>query len=352
MVPAAVSDWFHPLAVCKFKKMDQRDQPNVDHQSVPVLWNGDVYMPGHGYHMYTTDRKDSIWKYSISSNSWDELPIPCNDSRSYALTTYRSKLLLVGGYTQTSETTRDWPGTVWEFDDKKLLFKKSSIEAVPKFDHDCVHNVVSAASQGDYLIIVHKIRSENDEYSLKIFDGKSWTIRKGPQASSSGIAHVTVFNEHIFVSEYADYSQPRISNIYETSLQSLLSNTSSSSNVWQKLKGTSPVPLWDHSNLLIHNSHLVIMASCDFGTQILAYSICHKSWIDLGHINESCMNSPPRIVELSDGELLMMGKGMGPREHAASLYGSRQFDVCRINPEGAYIQIVCLSYQKLCHILL
>lgn len=312
--------WFHPLTRCKFRWINC-EQAAVDLESVPVEWNGDIYMSGleQGY-------EGRLWRYSVGRNSWDELQLPFHDKRKYALTTYQSKLLLISkGLGRTSR------GVVWEFDNNESTFKQSGMASVPNLN-EAVR--ISAASVGEYLVVAHKAGS-GDMFSVKLYDGNIWIIRTGQLSLNYIINYINIYvilhHRTLFVYEHVD--RKSIANIYKASLNSFMST--SQFFFWTHPKQTSPVPLGRHSNLGIFGGYLVVVAADFQHIRILGYSIMNEDWIYLDKSNYGFFPAP-RIIVLSQGTLLVIGGSRQPGI-LKEISGISKFDILEIQPEGIYM---------------
>ena len=295
------------------------EQASVDLQSVPVVWKGDVYMAGHDQ-----NRDGRIWKYSILSNSWDELSSPCYGSRKYVLTTYTSKLLLIcGGLAKMPG------GKVWQFDESESTFKESTIANVPNLK-DAVD--ISAASEGSYLVVVHQIRSGRMFY-VEIFDGNFWTSRTGQLSSRYIISYINinviVHHQTVYVSEHID--RKYIANVYRASLDSLKSIPTS---IWTNPQGTSPIPLSRHSSLAIIGNHLVVIAADFQHTRILGYNVDSEIWLYLDEINYGFFPAPC-IAVLPEGILLVIG-GSRSSVITKEISGISKLDILEAQFQGMF----------------
>ena len=293
------------------------EQASVNLQSVPVVWKGDVYMAGHDQ-----DRDGRIWKYSILSNSWDELPSPCYGSRKYVLTTYSSKLLLIcGGLAKMPS------GKVWQFDDNKSTFKESTIANVPNLKNAVD---ISAASEGNYLVVVHQIRSGRMFY-VEIFDGNFWTSRTGQLSSHYIISYINinviVHHRTVYVSEHID--RKYIANVYRASLDSLKSIP-----MWTNPQGTSPTPFSRHSSIAIIGNHLIVVAADFQHTRILGYNVDSESWLYLDEINYGFFPAPC-IAVLPKGVLLVIG-GSHSSVITKEISGISKLDILEAQFQGMF----------------
>jgi hypothetical protein len=297
------------------------EQASVDLQSVPVVWKDDVYMAGHDQ-----GREGRIWRYSILSNSWDELPCPCYGSRKYVLATYRSKLLLIcGGLTKMSS------GKVWQYDDSESTFRESTIANVPNLK-DAAD--ISAASEGNYLVVVHQIRPGRMFY-VEIFDGNFWTSRTGQLSSRYIISYINVnvivHHRTVYVSEHID--RKYIANVYRASLNSLMSVPTS---IWTTPQGTSPVPLSRHSSIAIIGNHLIAIAADFQRTRILGYNVDSESWLYLDEISYGFFPAPS-IAVLPEGVLLVIG-GSHSSVITKEISGISKLDILEAQFQGMFKQ--------------
>ena len=291
------------------------EQASVDLQSIPVVWKDGIYMAGHDL-----NQEGRIWKYTVLSNSWDELNIPCYGSRKYVLATYNSELLLIcGGLAKMSG------GKVWQFDDSESTFRESTIANVPNLK-DAVD--ISAASEGKYLVVVHRIRSGRMFY-VEIFDGNFWISRTGQLSSHYIISYINVnvivHHQTVYISEHID--RKYIANVYRASLNSL-----TSTSIWTNPKGTSPVPLSRHSNIGIIGHHLVIVAADFQSTHILGYNVDSESWLYLDKVNYGFFPAPC-IAVLPEGALLVIG-GAQSSVITKEISGISKFDILEARFQG------------------
>ena len=292
------------------------EQASVNLQSIPVVWKDDIFMAGHDQ-----EHEGRIWRYSILSNSWDELHIPCYGSRKYyVLATYCSELLLIcGGLAEISG------GKVWQFDDTESSFKESIVDDVPNLKHA---TDISAASEGKYLVVVYRIRSKRMFY-VEIFDGNSWISRTGQLSNHYIInyinVNVIVHHQTVYVSEHVD--RKYIANVYKASLKSLIS-----ASIWTNPKGTSPVPLSRHSNIGIIGNHLVVVAADFQSTNILGYNVDSESWLYLDKVNYGFFPAPC-IAILSKGALLVIG-GSQSSVITKEISGISKLDILEARVQG------------------
>ena len=295
-------DWLHPLAECKFETLNNK-VPLRPHSNIrgPVLRNGDVYM---------IDVRETILllKYSISDNLWKvfdrTLRIPVER---YALATYHSKLMLIS------------EDRVWEFDDNYSTFTPSPNITVP-LSRAYNSEIMAAASEGDYLLLVRK-RYRECLATVMVFDSNAWIIRDSPHLLSGSDLQVIVHNLSVYLIEWLvvelDFlvkTVPKAMNIYETSLQSLLDDES---DPWQLLRSTLPQPSDSISttNITMIGGHLALVSfdyTSDSNVRVWHYLTSRESWLETGcfnipsHTHRMLPDTKKRIVNLPDGSLMMM----------------------------------------------
>ena len=295
-----VVDWLHPLAECKFETLN--NEVLIRNIHGPVLWNGDVYL--------IDIAKRRLLKYLVSNDSWKGFDQTLY-SGLYAhslLATYHSKLLLI------SENCK-----VWELDDNDSTFKPSPNITLPSswayhFD------IVAAASEGDYLLLIRKGYHGEYHASVMIFDSKVWVIRDGPYLYSESDLQVFVHNRSVYLIEWpmtttmryeTTSSEIHILNIYETSLQSLLDDES---DPWQLLRSTLPLQSYSISttNITMIGGHLALVSFDYSHVHVWHYFTSRESWLETGcfnipsHTHRMLPDTKKRIVNLPDGSLMMM----------------------------------------------
>lgn len=304
----------------------------LDRQGTPVLWNGDVYYSIREY----SKSSCQLLKYSTSTDSWSDYSIPCDQRRLqtdhvHVLTTYHSKLLLIGStYSQ-----------VWEFDANVCTFKPSPDITLPESrESENFHSVVAAASDGDYLLIVGQGRLFRRS-KMTIFNGSTWIICDGPyQGWITTPVHVIVHNNQVFVADRDN------SLFYEAPLHLLIKNKS---DVWQKPR-TLPARMYMDtlfSNFTILDNHLCIaFHDCrDMCIRFLSYLADRKLWLEVGNTTESLFSRLFSIVGLPNHNVIMMdshgrhkkvkpGEPNGAKYNIFSCISYNYFVVVVYNPHG------------------
>ena len=322
-------DWFHPLSEYRVERIECDLSVSGIYDElvhVPVLWNGDVYTVDTPS-LFSSEREEAkqckLLKYSTSSKSWSKVLIPCETSRdhvhTHVLTTYHSKLLLIGDVHK-----------VLEFDASKSTFKESTnIEPLPSGTGE----VVSAASEGDNLLVICN-DGNKDWTSVNIFDGKHWKVHDGPYLHQGSKLQVFIHNCKVFLAEWFHRSTV---NIYKTSLQSLYCDEP---HVWQVLKSTLPRPHRVTSNFISLGNHLCMVSYDHRGggdnIRVWYYSVNYEGWLELGNVDIHDLQDFPshiQIVGLPDGTLITM----------SSMFKHHQLHL-KLKPEGKTM-VLCMIGQ-------
>ena len=218
--------------------------------------------------------------YTPTTDTWNTLDTPVYD---FALTTYRSKLVLVGGREYVGEKVEERPSNkVWTLsEDGKWE------ETLPPMETAC--DYASAVSHGDHLLVI-----DSDSREVHVYNGHHWAKAQHlPEILVS--VKSTVFNGDLYVSGTLQ------NKLYSASLDSLIassqpSETSQPSTVWKTLPD---VPGPCHTT--VFGDRLVAVGL----RTIYAYSPSNQSWVNVG--SASVLFSFPCAVPLSSNELMVIG---------------------------------------------
>ena len=274
-------EWLHEFTKCDAKKLNSNvpvsRRGGRPIYNVPVLWNGDVYMIDSPSPIGEGDENCKLVKYSISGDSWSSHAIPCDAKgrhryeQAHALTTYRSKLLLIDS-------------KVWEFDSTKSAFNPSRDITLPgSWRADL--EIVSAASEGDYLLTSGKSRhNDNIIATVLLYDGKTWIDCKSPYVHSEIGLQVLIHNHSVLLIERLQSQNQDLLYIYETSLQSLIHNDP---DLWQLLNSTPPIQSRNKylSNFIVFRSHLFLLSVDSSRVTWWCYLSALESWQNVGSLN-------------------------------------------------------------------
>ena len=322
-------DWLHRLAEGKIEKLNSDIPRNVKYRfptctNVPVLWNGDVYMID-SVDRYTIEEgaQCKLLRYSISSDSWSDYVIPCDNKRhwdneqAHALTTYRSKLLLIGDSNQ-----------VWEFDASESTFKPSPDITLPQ-NWRATYTNVTAASEDKYLVVIQKSWRQIYMY-VNIYDGNIWMVcdAKYMCFCTESNVQVILYNHSVFLTEWLQ-TKCRCDHflVMHTSLQSLIDNKRVP---WQLLKSTLPIhsESYSLSNFFTLGRHLSLVSSDRYCREfkVLHYLVDSESWLETEGTeipSHSFRRQKVHAVGLPDESLMMI---------CCDEYGSSETAVYRLKP--------------------
>ena len=150
------ADLLDPLVSLHWEKRNDLPAPVAGAHSVWL--NGKLYVGG-GYIFGGSFAQ--LLVYSPSEDSWEVIPTP---TEHYALATYHSQLVLVGGRDPTTDKSTS---KVWLLEDRSCVPHPT----VP--DMPVSTSWSAAVGFGDYLIVSG---SEQDEGStaMSVFDGQNW----------------------------------------------------------------------------------------------------------------------------------------------------------------------------------
>ena len=325
-------DILHPLCELTSKWHDCQNDPVLDPDAHPVFMNDSVYTQG------TSDGKKTPLKYSMSSGSWSRLPSPTGvEIEDYAITTYRGRLIWIGGRIFKSKYERELSRNIFVMKDGNWREESNFVHPLPESITSI--NRISASSDGKYLIIAAS--NKNNRGKFLIFDGCKWIETCGPcKDSECTVGDIIVHNGVVYLIELKD-NNCRMCHM--TSLKSLLAVNSLG---WKFLY------VFDqHSNLTVAGGHVVtITYDLQHTLYILGFSTVSDSWIELEKIECTIEmsvygNVLPNIVGVDDGKVLLMGRIKvnqsmpGNYLQAFStldLPGSAQFYVLELTPKGMH----------------
>ena len=256
--------------------------------------NGKVYLSGR--RSYSSNQQTLI--YTPATDAWDTLDTPVYD---FALTTYRSKLVLVGGREYIGENVEGSPSNkVWTLsEDGKWE------DTLPPMETSC--HLASAVSHGDHLLVV-----DGEHNIVHVYNGHHWAKaqhlseemkrERPPFNTQQSSVNSVVFNSELYVLVRA-----RPKKIYSASLDSLIassqsSETSQPSTVWKEL----PYVRDELYNLAVFREKLVAVGRNEFGyIAIYGYSPSGRSWDYVGAtpLSSGCSFS---FVVLSSNELIVI----------------------------------------------
>ena len=274
--------------------------------------------------MYTrgsSDNKDVIWKYSLSSYSWSPLPTPpgFESYQKYALTVYDDQLIWIGGKKKVPPHTLVTNSVVFSFDENSgwTEVENSSLSLPTKIGS---YRYISATSHKNYLVVAWR---ESSKISIMIFDGKEWREiedENGIFEDGYGDMDIVINNGTIYL---LDHSDPW--SLYSASIKSLDSIS------WQRLN----CHIYQASNLTVFGEVLIVVTKTPPG--ILAFLPCSDKWIAVSE-EFSYVSDIPRVVYFpNEKSLLLMGR---IKTDESNRYP--KFDVLEVSP-GSFRSILLYS---------
>ena len=298
-----VIKWSHPFVELKFERVDCDERPEFSDVGSTVFWKGDVYVSHLG--------GNQLCKYSVTRNTWDDLPTPFQrDTTYYSIAVYQSKLLLIGG--TTAELAKgSCSGKVWEFNESgesgSIPFKESPtippLDGLGKYTNYQLAKL-SVAGGDNYLVVSH--RSRRTMIHLEIYDGHSWSGRTcncSPLCSPS----VCSYEDHRLLIHNDTIFMIYLNDVYKASANLLTTKGSSEGDLWQKLEVLEYVP--GCHNTTIHNGQIVALYISNYSKELscFAFASCPdlQTWMKLGKSKYSSSQCTS-IIGLPDGVLLVL----------------------------------------------
>ena len=280
------ADLLDPLVSLHWEKCN--DLPVEIDEAHSVWLNGKLYVGGgiiyDGSHA-------QLLVYSPSEDSWEVIPTP---TEYYALATYHSQLVLVGGY---DPTTYKPTSKVWLLEDRSLVPHPT----LPDMPVSTSTSRSAAVGFGDYLIVSG---SEQDKGStaMSVFDGQNWL---SAQALPERLSLKSTVNGD-------DWYLTGRQAVYRTSLKSLVASAVSpaaaaaaQSAVWERL----PDKPRERSGITWFGDHLLAVGGKNGSrkfTSIYAYNSLMKVWEHVSDFpGDGCYDNCCAV--LPTGELLVIG---------------------------------------------
>ena len=221
-----------------------------------------------------------------ATDTWDTLDTPVYN---FALTTYRSKLVLVGGREYIGENVKGRPSNkVWT-----LSEYGEWEETLPPMETACDH--ASAVSHGDHLLVIDGHLKE-----VLVYNGQYWAKSQPLPKQMMLSTQCVVYDGDLLVigEQFAGTNE-----VYSASLVSLIAScqrsksSQSSTTVW---KSFSDAP-GSHCYPVVFGERLIVVGM----EAIYAYSPSNRSWTNVGGLSlseQSCVS-----VVLSSNALMMIG---------------------------------------------
>ena len=285
-------DVLHPLASLEWRECRG---PPVHVGDAHAVWLKDKVYVGGGTTPGIIRDLARLYSYTSATNTWTMLDTPVHW---FALTTYNSQLVLVGGnkYVSGSLTNKLW--TLSENDQWQ--------ETLPPMPAQC-DDGASAVSHGDHLLVIDGSYPNNRVY---VYNGHHWARAQHPPQRLVCIKS-TVFNGHWYLMGKGGKLLPSETCVYSASLDSLLascqplaSETSQSSSVWKTL---TDVPSGYCYPAVFGNRLVAVGGLLPFTTTSLhAYSSFTQSWVHMEDAPNPSNDIFSCAIALSSNELMIV----------------------------------------------
>ena len=226
--------------------------------------------------------------YDFTKDSWDIIDAP---TEWYALTSYHSKLVLVGG---RDPNTKEATNQLWVLNEHNQL-----TQPLPPMTTKRYH--ASAVSVGDHLIVAGGQDGSHvcplDE--VEMYDGHWW--RKIESLPKACWWMTSTLHEGNW---YLAGGRGQSNEVYQTSLESLIATSEGAgqTSVWKKLPD---VPLEHSATTILGDKLITVGGGNPLGSAIHAYSPKTDSWVQVGDLPVACHSTC--TVVLPTEELMVVG---------------------------------------------
>lgn len=282
-------------------------------------------------YVYVGEGSDScrLFAYSLRADNWNVLDTPRPGVFKFALASYKSKLVLIGG----RQYIRNQDGTsATIIDISKILVLdfvtlKFQDQVIPSMQSKRVS--ACAVSSGDHLIVAGGIRDEANTVEVYSSDSNEWSyvaalpqvydayIVKSGTLHSNGNLYLHLHNSnknYVFFAPVAALVHQALHRVKENS-----------SHTWSNLNphddGSQFLPRYVCSNLTTHLGHLMLIGTdrdYSYDYSFFVYLSNAKRWVAIGDLplEERLVKLlvQPRdsrrshIVSISSKELLILGE--------------------------------------------
>ena len=224
-----------------------------------VCLNDKVYVGGGGLSFDAIDSA-RLYIYCPITDTWDTMDTPVYD---FALTVYRSQIVLLGGRMyHNSENVDGRPNyNVWTLKENGWW-----PTTLPPMETTCLN--ASAVSHGDHVFVI-------DNQRVYVCNGHNWAIAQHPTFCPTIMPHIssTVINGCWYVLSGGE--------VHYTSLDLLLagcqpSYTPQSSSVWKRLRAVT-----EGSCCLAKCGNRLVAIGW---STVYAFSQITQSWVDVGDV--------------------------------------------------------------------
>ena len=224
--------------------------------------------------------------YDIAEDSWDIIDTP---TQWYALTTYHSKLVLIGGKRPVTQAAAN---ELW-------VLNKQHNWTQPLPPMTTKRYQTSAVSVSDHLIVAGGCGGGCPLDEVEMYNGHQW--KKLVSLPRECTWMKSTLHERNW---YLAGGIRQGSEVYQTSLESLIATSEGAgqTSVWKKLPDA---PLELSATVMFRDQLITIGGGKPLSSAIHAYSPSTNSWVHVGDLPDDCHSTC--AVVLPTGKLLVVG---------------------------------------------
>ena len=281
-------DLLHPLASLEWSERCEIPVSIDDAQA--VVLGTKVYIGGAMY----PGLSSRLLIYDFSKDSWDKLDTP---TYLYALTTYHSQLVLVGG---VDPDTKKATNQLWILDEQHHWTQPFPPMTTKRYQ-------ASAVSEDDHLIVAGGYSDAGALDEVVVYDGHQWR-RVQPLPRACSWMKSAVLRGNWYLAGRMEQNNEQGYVIYHTSLDSLIASPEKAGqmSVWKKLPDA---PLKWSAVAVSRNQLITVGGGDNYSSAIHAYSTTTNSWVHVGDLPDACYS--PNSLVLPTGELVVVGTKFG-----------------------------------------
>ena len=277
-----------------------------------AVWHGDkLYVGDHTAKTYEDDAR--LYAYTPTTDTWD-MDIYCTPVWSFSLTTYHSRLVLVGGREYDDCSKGDITNEIWTLSEDGRQWEPDTLPPMETKRHS-----VCAVSYKDHLLVAGGWTSEGSTNVVEIYNGSHWYFAQSLPIGYDCIKSA-IFDQHWYLMGGEGDSDLLAQNnaVHYASIDSLLANyeLSDPSSVWKRLTNAP----CQSSSTAVFGDRLIAVGGEEALSPIStihAYSFQTNSWMHVGDMPFAA--SSTCSVVLPTGELMVIG-GSGSRRFIENVW--------------------------------
>ena len=261
-----------------------------------VVWHEDKLYVGGGK---SGSRRDSamLYIYTYTTETWSDIDAPVYY---FALTTYLSQLVLVGGNIENVSGPDNTTNKLWTLSEHNQWQETLPPMKTKRYD-------ACTVNYRDHLLVAGGLNSRGFSLTVvEIYDGSQWLFTKAlPKLYCLKSA---ILDRHWYLMGGNRHRYDDNKEVHYASLDSLLAScqTSQPSSVWKRLTDAPH----SCSSTAVFGSRLIVVGGSQHAypytiSNIYAYSFHTNSWINIGRLPFRA--SSTCSVVLPTGELMVVG---------------------------------------------